>query len=152
MSSSDSVRQLKVTNCLVRSPRRSSPVQHAPIPKDETQGKMIVSDIYKASLNSTCRRVDLSCSTSDFSLWIEFFSCSTWEDKTRESFSGSPRLLSFTYQKDDSVQFDLILSQAFVQCLYLAEKISQSSTFTSFLAQIEFYFRSVRFWSCQCLG
>ena len=53
-----------------------------------------VPDIDETRLSLTCRRVDLSCSTSDFSLWMEFFSCSTWEEKRRWFFPDPSFLLT----------------------------------------------------------
>ena len=56
------------------------------------------------------------------------------------------------YQQNDFIQFNLVLSETFIQRLNLAEQIAKSSTFTSFFAQINFNFRSISFRTRQSIG
>ena len=52
---------------------------------------------------------------------------------------------SRSYQKEDLVQFDLVLSETFVQGLNFAQQVSQGRALAAFFAQIDFDFCSVGF-------
>lgn len=140
--------------CRVRFQRRSSLVRLWPIPEyQRKKSKSSICHRFNAkpvgALICLVRRLIFHCELNSSLVRAEF---QIWsEDKHFNRFFKVVKR-QFSYEKNNFIQFDLVLSQTFVERLNLAKQIAKSSTFASFSAQVQLDIGSVSFRAWKCIG